>query len=149
MCEPIMIAAAGGLKAYGEYAKGATASKVAKRNAAYAEIQARDAIKRGEIEETNVWRQYDQIKGQQRAGFAANGVVIDQDSSADILEQTVAQGIEASKTAENNHLNQAFGKQVQANNFRAEASAAKFAGVTNAAATLLSTATKVKAASKS
>jgi hypothetical protein len=67
-------------------------AQMSERQAAMADLQARDARIRGKQEEAAFRQNLEEVKGQQRAGFAASGVVVDKGSSQDVLLDTAAQG---------------------------------------------------------
>ena len=82
-------------------------------NARLAKIQADDAIRRGERAAQFEFQRASQIAGAQRAGFAGQGVVIDQDTPGILLEQTDRVAREAAETVRLNAVREAFGFRVQ------------------------------------
>ena len=105
MCEPVSIALAAGsamLSAYGQYQQADAAKKSAQFNQEVANIQARDALKRGEFESEQAGRKVAQLRGRQRVALAANGLDLSYGSPADILEQTDYYGLEDQRTVANN-----------------------------------------------
>lgn len=59
------------------------------QNSLLAELQADDAIRRGDKDAAALIRKGDQVVGTQRAAFAANGVDVNYGSARDIQEQTM------------------------------------------------------------
>lgn len=96
-------------------------SAVAKNNAAIAEMYAKDAEARGRVEELNVRNATKRLKGRQRAVMAANGVLLDGGTPADILADTAALGEVDALTVRNNAAREALGYRTQGMNFQAEA----------------------------
>ena len=96
MCEPATLALfAAGTAAASTAVTTATAYQgarnqkaVANYNAQIAEQNAQDAERQGDEEASKVRRQYAQVGGQQRAGFAAKGIDFESGSAADALDQT-------------------------------------------------------------
>lgn len=107
MCDPVsaslaITAVAGGVSAYGQYQQADAAKKSAQFNQEVANIQARDALKRGEFESEQAGRKVAQLRGRQRVALAANGLDLSYGSPADILEQTDYYGLEDQRTVANN-----------------------------------------------
>lgn len=83
-------------------------------NQGMAELQAKDAIKRGEVEVNQIRSEGKKIRGSQRAALAAQGIQIDSGSAAVIQadsEATIAQDM---VTAKNNAWREAWGYKAQA-----------------------------------
>jgi hypothetical protein len=108
-----------------------------KQNARMAELQAQDALRRGEQEATKSLQQTRQLMGAQRAALAAQGIEIDSGSSLDILMDTGAIGASEAVTIRNNAFKEAFGFTAEAGVFRTEAGMARRAGRAKVASTLL------------
>jgi hypothetical protein len=146
---------AAALGAVGSIYQGMAANSAAKAqaqsaeyNAKIAEQQAEDAVKRAATEGLNMRRQGSILQGRQRAIAAASGVEVDSGSAQDIqeasmyeMERDIAQNAE-------NRGREAWGYQVDATNYRNQASAARASGrnamigsVIGAAGNLLSLAT--------
>jgi len=104
------------LRAQGDYQK-----QIADQNAATARLQAEDAIKRGERESHLIRMRTRQLRGSQRAAFAAQGVDVDTGSAADLQADTVALGALDAMTRQNNAYFEAWG-------FRSEAAAESHQG---------------------
>lgn len=90
-------------------AQGEYASAISKINARRADIQAADALKRGEKEAQNYQQKVSQTAGSQRAQLAAQGVSISSGSAADLIDQTYQLGAEDVQTIRNNAFREAMG----------------------------------------
>jgi hypothetical protein len=112
------------------------------QNARYAEMNAADAIKRGDKEAINVKNKANQLKGSQRAAMAAQGIDLSSGSSADIITETETMGSLDALTAKNNAYREAWGYRSEANNRRAAGKFARMAGSNAAQATLLTSGIK-------
>ena len=92
MCDPIslmaMTAASGGMQALGAYQQAKAARDAYSYNAAVNDLQAQDALNRGEESLQRHYMQASQFKGRQRAALAANGVDLTYGSALDILTGT-------------------------------------------------------------
>lgn len=157
MCLPPMIAIAGGLiSAAGSVMSGqAQASayeaqaKVAQQNARLAELQGAEELKKGAREEHKLRQQGRQFQSSQRTAMAASGTALS-GSNLNVLADT-SQGIEDDATTLRfNTLQSKYGHDMNALNFRNEASAArasaknaKTAGWMGGFTTLLSTGSQV------
>src|SRR5690606_10607793 len=134
--------AGGGMNMFGEYAEGRHKEAVLRQNAKLAELQALDAIERGQAEETNYRKQIKQMIGSQRTSYAAQGVAIDSGTPLEIQAQTAAIGEEDALTIRNNAAREAWGYRVQASNMRAQAKQVKRGTNMNAAGSLLTLGSK-------
>lgn len=139
MCDPITLtvlattaivtsAIGVGVSAYGNYQQTKAANSAAeynaqlqKRNADVADMQAKDAIQRGEVEEKQFRLNVSKLKGQQRAGFGASGAVVDSGSSLDVLKDTAEFGELDALTIRHNAAVEAWGFKNQAANFTGQA----------------------------
>ena len=106
-------------------------------NAQFAEMQARDAIRRGGKKVQNLNRQVAQLVGEQRAATAAQGVQLDTGSAADILESTKEMEAIDVTTIENNAWREAWGYKFQAQDIRGAANMNEIARKYQAKSTLL------------
>ena len=92
MCDPTMLlvasAAGSGLQAYGAYqsSKGQKAAHL--YNAQVGEMQAQDALARGEQEVVRERMKTADLKGRQRAALGASGIDVNEGSALDILTGT-------------------------------------------------------------
>lgn len=158
MCNPAaaiaLTALAGGVGAAGQIRQGEAAARrgnfaaaVARNNAAIAEQRADDARARGAAKETELSLRAARLRAIQRATFAANGVLVDQDSPLLLLLDTAEQGALETARARSDSAREAHGFRVQASNFRnqgvlarARGRAARRSGYISAFATILGTA---------
>lgn len=102
-----------------------------------AELQASDAIVRGEKDVATTKRRTRQMVGSQRAALAAQGLDVNADTSSLIQEDTAGLGAEDVTTIRNNAWREAWGYRVQALDYSSQA---KFSGISskfNAQQTLL------------
>ena len=113
---------------YGQYQQGKAAEAqykyqagVARNNQIIAEQNAQDAIQRGKVDVADHRRKVNQIKGSQRAGFGASGVVLDSGSPLDIVADTAMMGELDAQTISNNAEREARNYRIQGTNFGAEA----------------------------
>lgn len=97
-------------------------------NADIAELQASDAIKRGEKDVATKKRQTRQVIGSQRAALAAQGLDVNSDTSDLIQQDTAGLGAEDVTTIRNNAWREAWGYRVNALDSRSQA---KFAGISS------------------
>lgn len=117
-----------GMSAYGMYqqskAQQSMASynaQVAENNAKVADIQAQDAIRRGDEEANAIRRNADMLKGSQRASMAAKGLDLAEGTAAELQDQTDFFSLVDQGTARNNAQKEAWGIRVGATNYRNEA----------------------------
>ncbi|EHV2048383.1 hypothetical protein KZ126_001273 [Salmonella enterica] len=142
MCSPA-IALAGasvalsGVSAYNQYQQGKYSSAVAEQNAEVAEAQAQDSINRGNAEADQRRREMRQRQGTQAATMAATGAELGSGSSLDIFGDTAQFGALDALTTVNNAQREAYGYEVQAANYKAQASASRKQGNMGAFTTLL------------
>ena len=138
MCLPPIVAVAGGLmSAAGSVMAGQAQAaayeaqaKTAQQNARLAELQGVEELKKGAREEAGFRQQARQFQGSQRAAVAASGAQMS-GSALSVLADT-AQGIEDDATTlRYNTLQSKYGHDMNALNFRNQASAAR-AGAKNA-----------------
>ena len=153
MCLPVALAAAGGLMgAASSVAQGnaqakayEAQAKIAQQNARLAELQGVRELEKGAREEARFKQQQRQFQGTQRAQLAASGMQMS-GSALSVLADT-ASGIEQDAAMLRfNTLQDKYARDVQAVNFRNEASAmsanaknARTAGYIGGAASLIGT----------
>lgn len=159
MCDPISltvaataVTAAGTL--YGGYRakqEGDYNAAVANNNATLERQQAADALERGKDEEVRYYRQLAQLKSQQQAAFAANGLDTTFGSAADTIVDTNIIGQADAYALRENTQREARGYLISAQNMREEGRAAKRQGrdalvgsVIEASGTILSGASQVR-----
>ena len=119
-------------------------AQVADVNAKLSEIQARDAVARGAIDEQQQRMKTSLTLGQQRAAMAANGVDLKFGSPLDALVDTATMGELDALTIRTNTYReerdirqQGLNAQGQASMMRAEGAAAKSGGYLSAMGTVL------------
>lgn len=142
MCSPA-IALAGasvalsGLSAYNQYQSGKYTAAVAEQNADVAEAQAQDSINRGNAQADEVRRRNRQAAGTQAATMGATGADLSTGGALDIFGDTAQFGTLDAMTTVNNAQREAYGYQVQAENYKAQASSSRKQGNMGAMTTLL------------
>lgn len=99
--------------------------RTAEYNAKVAEIQAQDAITRGNEESSKVRRQYAQMEGRQRAELAAKGLDLTEGTVADVIDQTDFFSQIDQNTARTNAAREAWGLRARRNAYQYEASTQK------------------------
>lgn len=134
MCLPVAVAA-GVVQAAGAFASGiqgmqaaAYEGEVARRNATLEVERARDSIERGKLERRSFWRDVGQVKGQQIASMAANGIDVGFGSALRTQEDTAALAKEDAANLYSNIDQRTRGFDINASNFQAEAKAARMRG---------------------
>lgn len=120
------------LKQQGEYQK-----MMAGFNARLSEIQAQDAIDRGEVEATRLKKQTKQLVGEQRASLAAQGIDINSGSAYDVQQDAKEAAVVDTMTIRNNAAREAWGYKVQAQNSVSQGNYQSIAANQNANATML------------
>jgi hypothetical protein len=103
---------------------------VDQQNAILAMRQANDARERGAREELNHYRRLSQLRGQQVAAMAANGIDVSFGSALDTQVDTAILGAEDAQTLRENTINEIQGYEINAENYRSRAAAARAAGQT-------------------
>lgn len=96
-------------------------AQIAEMNATLAERRARDAVDRGAVEEQRKRQQVAQIRGQQTAAMAANGVDLTFGSPLDTIVDTAVLGELDALTIRSNAYREAYDYRVDAVNKRAGA----------------------------
>lgn len=103
-------------------------AQVSQNNAQVAQWQAADAIERGKRDEAEHRQKVARMIGTQRAGIAGSGFELGDLTSQDILGDTAAMGEIDALTIRTNAKREAWGYEVGANNYMAEAGLQKAAG---------------------
>lgn len=157
---PLALLAGGALfQAVGAIAGGAAANNAAKynaqvasNNAAMAQRQAEDAKERGRIEEQRFRLQAAQLRGQQAASLAANGVDISSGSPLQVLADSAGMAELDAASVRDQAAREAYGYQVESANYlnestleRARGKSAKRASYFEAGSSLLTGAGRVAA----
>ena len=106
-------------------------------NAKIAEAQERSVGQQGAYEQNQLRDRAKQITGAQKAAFSANGLDISSGSPLAVLADTAYQSEQDIGMSRTNTQMEMWGLQNQANQYRAQASAAKRAGTFAAIGTLL------------
>ena len=106
-------------------------------NARFADMQAEDAIKRGDAEAARINQQAAQLIGTQRVAAATQNISVDSGSAKQIQEDTLALSTEDVIRAKNNAWREAWGYKLDAVNSRAAGAMAKAAANAKAASTML------------
>lgn len=124
-------------QANAQRAQGGYENDVAGRNARYSEMQAADALRRGEMDASQYSARLRQLAGSQRAAAAASGVDPDAGSAADIQEDSAKLGALDLLNIRNNAAREVYGYQTQADEQRASGRMARTMGRQNARASIL------------
>lgn len=114
-------AAGTAISAMGAYQQSKVAGEVAARNAKLAELQAEDALRRGEREAAELRRRVAATKSAQRVSLAAKGLDLTYGTAADLQDQTDFFGESDVATVRTNARKEAFARRSQSANFQAEA----------------------------
>ena len=116
------LAAAGtGISALGAYQQAKVAGEVAARNAKIADLQAEDALRRGENEAAELRRRVAATKSAQRVSLAAKGLDLTYGTAADLQDQTDFFGEYDVATVRTNARKEAWARRSQGATFQAEA----------------------------
>ena len=118
-------AAGTGLAAVGAVQQSQMAKATAEANAKTAEMQAQDALKRGEQDAIDTQRKAAAFKSGQRVSMASKGLDLGYGSAADIQDQTDFFAQTDAATARNNAAKEAWARRAQKAGFQAEAAAAR------------------------
>ena len=114
-------AAGAGGSALGAYQQAKLAGDVAARNAKLADLQAEDALRRGENEAAELRRRVAATKSAQRVSLAAKGLDLTYGTAADLQDQTDFFGEADVATVRANARKEAWSRRAQSTNFQAEA----------------------------
>lgn len=132
---PIAAAAASVVSAAGSIygglaanAQGKYESAVANQNARLANDQAADAIDRGRLQQRQLYRKVGDLKGQQAAAMAANGIDLGFGSALDVQRDTAMMGAEDAESLNSNIAAAVKGYEINAANYRSEGQAARMKG---------------------
>lgn len=107
-------------------------------NAKMSDLQARDALERGEKDVSKLRRTGKQVQGSQRVSAAGQGVLVDAGSPGELVDDTRKLVEEDIMTARGNAWREAFGYRVNAANYRIQGKAARQAGKAQMTNTLIS-----------
>ncbi|HHH2816747.1 TPA: hypothetical protein ACPZW1_000848 [Enterobacter hormaechei subsp. hoffmannii] len=143
MCGPVAVGvgmlAMSAMQAYSQNQQAKYQSAVADQNADVAEAQAQDSINRGNAQAEEVRRRNRQAAGTQAATMGATGADLSTGNALDIFGDTAQFGTLDALTTVNNAQREAYGYQVQAANYDAQAVSARKQGNMGAMTTLLTT----------
>lgn len=106
-------------------------------NADLSQLQHDDALRRGKKDALKAKHQAKRMIGSQRAAMAAQGIVVDSDTAAQIQEDTLVLGAENAQQIKNNSYREAFGFKVQALDLKGQARMAQLSSKQKARNTLL------------
>lgn len=140
MCDPITLgvtalafaAVGAGVNAYATYQAQSAANaaaeynaKVAERNKQIADMQAERAEQQGEIDAKQHRLKVAGMIGEQRSDLAGSGVVVDEGSALDVIQDTAEWGELDALTIRNNAAVDAWGYRTQGLNYQAQADASR------------------------
>lgn len=120
------------MEAMGKYQKA-----MSEINARNAEIQAQDAIKRGDEAASEYSKKVNQTVGAQRTAYASQGVDIGYGSAKEIQQETYEIGARDAQTIRNNAFLEAMGYRAQAQEISRSGRMAESSAKSEAGATLL------------
>ena len=120
------------IKAQGSYEAG-----VYEQNARLAQMQAEDAIERGDQDARTYQLQVKRLMGSQRARLAAQGLDLGYGSALDIQEDTAMLGAMDALTIRNNAYREAWGYKVQALDYSGRAAFTSLTAKSKASQTIL------------
>ena len=104
----------GAMQADAQRRQGKFQEAMSRINERRANLEAEDAIARGEKEASNYIKKVNQVVGSQRSAFAAQGVDVNVGTAVDVQEQTRTIGAEDVQTIRNNAFREAMGLKSQA-----------------------------------
>jgi len=125
------------MQVVGQIKAGNAAKNIGEMNAQLAEQQSRDAIMRGKEEEQGFRMGVKTLIGSQRAGFAGQGVDVNQGSALDVQADAAFLGELDALRIRTNAQREAHGYQAEAEIMRKQGSAAQTASRWQAGATAL------------
>ncbi len=133
-----LLRAGSAAKAAGDYNANAVINeseynaKVAEYNASVAELQSKDAISRGQIDESTVRAGTSAAVGQARASYGAQGLNLDVGSPSDVVKSVASGGALDAMTVRLNAARAAWGFGVQAESDKSQATAIRNKGIVDA-----------------
>jgi hypothetical protein len=145
------------LSAAGKYQEGVSKrnaayynAAVAEQNAQYADEQAADSLVRGSEEVSKHYLQVGQMKAEQTAAMAANGIELGYGSPLEVIAGTAMLGEIDAETMRRNAKREAEGRRREASNYRAQATGYRaqgkadfVSGLLGAAGSLMSGASQI------
>jgi hypothetical protein len=118
-------------------AQGAYQRQQYEANQQFAEIQAEDARIRGEKDARLIRGKAQQIKGDQRAALAAQGIDVNSGSAMDLQVETDVMSAQDAMTAKNNAWREAWGYKIQASSYGSQGRFAEMAAQNSSRNTLI------------
>jgi hypothetical protein len=118
----------GASEAYAANSAAKISARTDESNAKIADQQAQDALDRGKVAEGKQRRDVRRFVGAQRARAAANGLVVDEGSSDQLVDETERFGEIDALTIRNNARREAWGYEVSALNSRGAAALGRVEG---------------------
>lgn len=109
-------------------------AQLSEYNAAVADLQARDAVDRGELDASRFRSRTRQLVGEQRAGFASGGIDVGFGSAVDVQADATLLGEMDALTAVSNAKRAAWGFKVEGEDLRKQAEIQRQEGANAAAA---------------
>lgn len=106
-------------------------------NARVGELQAEDALARGDREAGAARKAGKQVRGAQRAALAAQGIEVDSGTAATVQDETTAMAEEDARTIRTNAWREAWGFRAQAAGARGEGRMATLSANNQARSTIL------------
>lgn len=135
--------AGGAITAYSGYQNAKAAEAAAKVNAQQADLAALDAIREGADRSDQVRRRAAAMRADQKVAMAANGIDVGSASAIELLDETTLLGEQDAFAIRESSRSVARGQDVQAANYRADASTARSEAFYRPVQTILGTASKV------
>lgn len=146
MCGPLLMLAGGLVSAAGTIWGGMESAKIANRNAAQYDEQARLRLEKGKYDVENALNKYERTRGQAFANIGTTG--IDPKSFSDVLADSLAESSMEVQAIKFGTRAEVSGLQFQASSQREEAKAAKIGSYFGAAGQVLGAAGKFASASQ-
>ncbi len=140
---PALMAVQAVTGAFSSYMQGKAQRYISRANANIADMQARDALKRGHEAEGISRQRTKKLIGSQRAALAAQGIRVDSGSALDVQLEAGDIGELDALTIKNNALREAFGFQTEAANASMQGRLAYQSGINESMQTLLTAGIKI------
>lgn len=143
--EIALAAASTAIQAMGAMEAAAAKKREADYNAQVADMKAKDAINRGNIEAEAQRTKTAKVSGAQRAAMGASGAVVDSGSFGDILLDTATTGEKDAQTIRTNAMREAWGYENQSESYTLAGQRAETEGTWAAAGSLITGGSKIGA----
>lgn len=134
---PALMAVQAVTGAYSSYQQARAQKYISQSNARVAEMQARDAMNRGQEAEGRSRQRTRKLIGSQRTALAAQGIRLDSGSALDVQLEAGDMGELDALTIKNNALREAFGFRSEARNITMQGPMASQASMNQGMETLL------------